>query len=62
MSEFTAEIRARVREAEAALAGARSDGDDFLAAVHATQLADLHRLAGEHGVKVHGVEVHDLTE
>ncbi|MCK2244712.1 MULTISPECIES: hypothetical protein [unclassified Crossiella] len=49
-SEFTANILQRVAQAEAAVQAARADGDEHRADLHEADLANLKRLAGEHGV------------
>ncbi|RJK96266.1 hypothetical protein [Vallicoccus soli] len=50
MGEFATELRRRVLVAEQALLAARSDGDDYLQAVHTGELESLRRLAAAHGV------------
>ncbi|CAL9583647.1 hypothetical protein ACH4LN_17395 [Streptomyces albus] len=52
MDAFTAGILQRIRTTESDLDRARELGDDFLVDVEESELADLHRLAAEHGVQV----------
>ncbi|WP_431952963.1 hypothetical protein [Actinacidiphila sp. bgisy167] len=52
MDAFTTGILQRIHSTESDLLRAREDGDDFLAEVEEAELADLHRLAAEHGVQV----------
>ncbi|MBP2472101.1 hypothetical protein JOF53_000973 [Crossiella equi] len=54
MSEFEANIHQRVAEAEAAVRAAREAGDEHRADLHEADLANLRRLAGEHGVDLTG--------
>ncbi|MFE3269960.1 hypothetical protein [Streptomyces sp. NPDC059215] len=50
---FTAGLLRRIHAVAADLERARAQGDDFLAEVEQAELADLHRLAAEHGVELH---------
>ncbi|GHF53311.1 hypothetical protein ACWD4B_03255 [Streptomyces sp. NPDC002536] len=52
MDAFTAGILQRIENTRTDLDRARRSGDDFLADVEEAELADLHRLAAEHGVRV----------
>ncbi|MCW2869683.1 hypothetical protein [Actinacidiphila oryziradicis] len=52
MDAFTTGILQRIHSTESDLFHARETGDDFLAEVEEAELADLHRLAAEHGVQV----------
>ncbi len=50
MEEFAAAVNERVRAAAAFLLQAQTDGDDYSACVHATELEWLRALAADHGV------------
>lgn len=50
MSEFVANIHQRVAQAQEAVRAARAEGDEHRADLHEADLANLRRLAGEHGV------------
>ncbi|MEV6946837.1 hypothetical protein AB0N07_33695 [Streptomyces sp. NPDC051172] len=52
MDTFTAGLLQRSRATEADLLRARQEGDDFLIEVEEAELADLRRLAAEHGVEI----------
>ncbi|MFJ4007999.1 hypothetical protein ACIPWL_31785 [Streptomyces sp. NPDC090023] len=52
MDAFTAGLLQRIRATEADLSRAREEGDGFLIEVEEAELADLRRLAAEHGVEV----------
>jgi len=52
MDAFTAGLLQRIQSTESDLHRARESGDDFLVDVEEAELADLHRLAAEHGVEV----------
>jgi hypothetical protein len=52
MDAFTAGLLQRIRTTEADLSRARAAGDDFLAEVEQAELADLLRLAADHGVEL----------
>jgi hypothetical protein len=52
VAEFDIEISRRAASTADALAAARADGDDFLESVHLGELAELRRIAGEHGVEL----------
>lgn len=54
MGVFVAGLRARAAQAREAVRRAADAGDDYGVQVHAADLADLRRLAAEHGI--------DLTE
>jgi hypothetical protein len=62
MSEFTAEIRQRVAEAQSELAEARANGDDYLVQLSLGQLESLVRVAAEHYVLLEGVEEFGLNQ
>ncbi|MBP2478479.1 hypothetical protein JOF53_007351 [Crossiella equi] len=50
--EFVHNLRSRVAAAEAAVREARAAGADHRAEAHAADLANLRRLATEHGVRL----------
>jgi hypothetical protein len=52
MTEFHAEIRARVQEAVASLEAARRSGDDYMVEVRLGELEGLAHLVAEHGLYV----------
>lgn len=52
MDAFTAGLLQRIQSTESDLSRARESGDEFLVDVEEAELADLHRLAAEHGVEV----------
>jgi hypothetical protein len=52
MGEFAHGLQERVAETRRSLAAAQADGDDYGVDVHGEQLADLTRLAREHGLEV----------
>jgi hypothetical protein len=56
MSEFTAQIRQRVAEAQLELAQARASGDDYLVQLSLGQIESLARLAADHHVDLDGVD------
>ncbi|KAA2258100.1 hypothetical protein F0L68_24300 [Solihabitans fulvus] len=52
MSEFAASLRDRIRQAREAVRLASEAGDEHGASAHGADLANLRRLASEHGVDV----------
>ncbi|MGW6442621.1 hypothetical protein [Lentzea sp. NPDC055074] len=52
MSEFRDNLLSRVEQAERAVSRAVEQQDAYAAEVHAADLANLRRLAAEHGVAV----------
>jgi hypothetical protein len=50
MGEFARGLHERVSETARALEAARNAGDDYAVELHHAELADLTRLAAEHGV------------
>ncbi|MGN6244488.1 MAG: hypothetical protein ACTHQ3_12575 [Motilibacteraceae bacterium] len=56
MGEFVAQLRQRVVDAQAALAQAEAEGDEYAASVHAGELESLRLLAASHGVAVTSLE------
>ncbi|MFC4060537.1 hypothetical protein ACFOWE_19715 [Planomonospora corallina] len=62
MSEFTAELLARVEETDAELRVAREAGDDHTAEVLSGRLDNLLRIAEQHGVEVRRGAGADGTE
>ncbi|MDX3072412.1 hypothetical protein ACFWVC_19865 [Streptomyces sp. NPDC058691] len=52
MDAFTTGILQRIHSTESDLLAAREAGDEFLAEVEEAELADLRRLAADHGVQV----------
>ncbi|WP_329792154.1 hypothetical protein V1227_09605 [Lentzea sp. DG1S-22] len=52
MSEFEDSLLIRLEQAERAVRHAEEQQDDYGAEVHRADLANLRRLAGEHGVVV----------
>ncbi|GAA0375353.1 hypothetical protein GCM10009530_27350 [Microbispora corallina] len=56
MEEFTAELRARLREARRELRRARENGDEYDVQVVSGRLDTLERLATEHGIDPAGDE------
>lgn len=54
MDEFEESLRVRVGQAREAVRRAAERHDDYAAEVHGADLANLRRLAAEHGVAVDG--------
>ena len=54
MSFFANQLQTRINEAKSSIAAARAEGDDYLVAVRASELADLHRLARDNGLDLDG--------
>lgn len=52
MEDFASGVRRRVREARAALRAATDSGDEHAVQVHSADLAEMLRLAAEHGITV----------
>lgn len=52
MSEFAAELRARLNEVREEIRRAEAEGDDYRIEVHTGRLDNLMRLAAEHGIDV----------
>ncbi|KAA2247283.1 hypothetical protein F0L68_40340 [Solihabitans fulvus] len=52
MGDFVASLRARTRQDREAEQAAAEAGDDYRVQVHAADLANLARLAAEHGVRL----------
>ncbi len=50
MEEFAAVVNQRVQAAAAFLLAAQSDGDEYSAGLHASELEWLRALAADHGV------------
>jgi len=64
MGEFVHGLRERVVETRRLLAAAERDGDDYGAEIHGEELANLARLAREHGLDPESLDeerVIDLT-
>ncbi|MFG3442036.1 hypothetical protein ACGF0J_32740 [Nonomuraea sp. NPDC047897] len=54
MGEFTTTIEHRLDQAYQGLREARDTGDDYLADTLTAEIADLRRLADEHGIPLTG--------
>lgn len=52
MEDFAGGVRRRVREAREALRAAAESGDDYAAQAYADDLAEMMRLAAEHGIAI----------
>lgn len=52
MGDFAGSLRARVERAQEAVRIAAASGDEYRAQLHGADLANLHRLAAEHGVEL----------
>lgn len=50
MREFTVGIQRRVQDAQNALRQAQDANDSYEAGIHQAELADLHRIAEQHGL------------
>ena len=61
MDEFAHGLQERVAETRRSLAAAQEDGDDYGVEVHGEELADLARLAREHGLDVDLDASHDAS-
>ncbi len=51
MNEFRDNLLARIEQAEQAVSNAEQQQDAYAAEMHGADLANLRRLAAEHGVK-----------
>ncbi|RKS77625.1 hypothetical protein CLV35_1319 [Motilibacter peucedani] len=60
MGEFVRGLHERVAETARSLEAARAAGDDYAVELHSAELADLTRLAAEHGVDVVDLRTRDL--